>query len=113
METESVEVDERFGKEYAGKYVFREITRIKRLRIIKKYTKYHPQTGAVIDSDVGAIDAEITWASLKEQPENKPITLEKLLTEDAETGVPIRLTALFTKTVNRLNGLSPEEIKNS
>lgn len=112
MQTETVEVDKRFGEEFAGKYVFQEITRIKRLRIIKKYTKYHPQTGAVVDSDIGAIDAETLWASLKEQPESNPITLERLLSE-GEDGIPIRLTALFAKTVNSLNGLSPEEVKNS
>jgi hypothetical protein len=112
METETVEVDKRFGEEYTGKYVFREITRIKRLRIIKKYTKYNPQTGAVLDSDIAAIDAETIWASLKEQPENKPITLERLLNEE-EDGLPNKLTSLFAKTVNNLNGLMPEEIKNS
>jgi hypothetical protein len=112
LQTETVEVDERFGKEFAGTYVFQEITRIKRLRIIKKYTKYHPQTGAVLDSDIAAIDAETIWASLKEQPPNKPITLERLLSE-GEDGVPIRLTALFARIVNSLNGLSVEEAKNS
>jgi hypothetical protein len=112
METETVEVDKCFGEEFAGKYVFTEITRIKRLRIIKKYTKYHPQTGAVLDSDIAAIDAETIWASLKEQPPNKPITLERLLSE-GEDGIPIRLTALFSKVVMNLNGLSVEEVKNS
>jgi hypothetical protein len=112
MQTETVHVDKRFGEEFAGTYVFQEITRIKRLRIIKKYTKYHPQTGAVIDSDIATIDAETMWASLKEQPENKPITLERLLSE-GEDGIPIRLTALFSKVVMNLNGLSVEEVKNS
>jgi hypothetical protein len=112
MQTETVQVDERFGEEFAGTYVFTEITRMKRLRTIRNYTKYHPQTGAVLDSDIAAIDAETIWASLKEQPENKPITLERLLSE-GEDGVPIRLTALFAKTVNNLNGLSIDEVKNS
>jgi hypothetical protein len=112
MQTETVTVDKSFGEEYAGRYVFREITRIKRLRIIKKYTKYSPQTGAVVDSDIAAIDAETIRASLKEQPENKPITLERLLSEN-EGGLPNKLASLFAKTVNSLNGLSPEETKNS
>jgi len=111
METETVEVDKRYGEEYAGQYVFTEITRIKRLRIIKKYTKYST-SGTVIDSDIAAIDAETIWASLKAQPENEPITLEKLLSE-GEGGLPNRLTSLFAKAVNNLNGLAPEEIKNS
>jgi len=34
MQKETVEIDERFGKEYAGRYVFEEITWAKRSRII-------------------------------------------------------------------------------
>jgi hypothetical protein len=66
----------------------------------------------VLDSDIAAIDAETIWASLKEQPDTKPITLEKLLSE-GEDGLPNKLTSLFAKTVNNLNGLTPEEVKNS
>lgn len=111
MRTETIEVDERFGKEYAGKYVFQEITWAKRNRILQKYTRYNPQTGLVITTDYVAIQAETVYASLKQQPENKPITLEKLLGE--EEGVPIGLGELFSKTANKLNALSPEETKNS
>jgi hypothetical protein len=110
VRTETVEVDERFGKEYAGTYVFREITGLKRDRIITRYTKYSP-TGAVLSSDIGAIRVETLWASLKEQPSNKPLTLEKLLNEDAD--VPQGLTNLFHKTVSSLNEVSLEEKKNS
>jgi hypothetical protein len=112
MRKETVEVDERFGKEYAGKYVFQEITWAKRNRVLQKYTKYNPQTGTVISTDYVAIQAETVWASLKEQPENKPLTLEKLLSE-GEDGVPIALGELFSKTANKLNMVSVEETKNS
>ncbi|MCL6579957.1 MAG: hypothetical protein K6T73_11385, partial [Candidatus Bathyarchaeota archaeon] len=78
MRKETVEVDERFGREYSGKYVFQEITWAKRSRIIQKYTRYSQQTGQVITSDYVAIQAETIMASLKEQPPNNPITLEKL-----------------------------------
>ena len=107
MRKETVEIDERFGKEYAGKYVFQEITWAKRSRIIQKYTKYHPITGQVIASDYIAIQAETIMASLKEQPQHKPITLEKLLSE--EDGIPIGLGELFSQIVNRLNNVSLEE----
>ena len=107
MRKETVEIDERFGKEYAGKYVFSEITWAKRSRIIQKYTKYHPITGQVISSDYIAIQAETIMASLKEQPLHKPITLEKLLNE--EDGIPIGLGELFSQIVNRLNNVSLEE----
>ncbi len=107
MRSEVLEVDKRFGKEYAGRYVFAEISWAKRSRIIQKYTKYSPVTGQVVNSDYIAIQAETIMASLKEQPSNKPITLDKLLSE--EDGVPIGLGELFSQTVNRLNALSVEE----
>ena len=111
MKTETVRLDDRFGEEYAGKYVFQEISWAKRSRIIQKHTKYHPVSGLVVSSDYVAIQAETIWASLKEQPENKPITLEKLLSE--ENGVPIGLGELFSQVVNRLCGVTVEETKNS
>jgi hypothetical protein len=111
MRKETVEVDGRFGKEYAGKYVFQEISWAKRSRIIQKHTKYHSMTGRVISSDYVAIQAETIYASLKEQPESKLITLEKLLNE--EDGVPIGLGELFSKVVNSLCSVTVEEGKNS
>jgi hypothetical protein len=107
MRKETIELDERFGKEYAGRYIFSEITWAKRSRIIQKYTRYSQQTGQVIASDYVAIQAETIMASLKEQPPNKPITLEKLLSE--EDGIPIELGELFSQIVNRLNNVGFEE----
>jgi hypothetical protein len=109
MHTETIEVDERFGKEYAGKYVFQEITWAKRNRILQKYTRYNPQTGGVLNVDYVAIQAETIIASLREQPEHKPVTLEKLLAE--ENGVPIGLGELFSQIANRLNTVTPEETR--
>jgi hypothetical protein len=109
MQTEKVEVDERFGKEYAGCYVFSEINWAKRNRIIQKYTKYNQLTGQVQSSDYVAIQAETIMASLKEQPESKPITLEKLLSE--ENGIPIGLGERFSQIVNKLNAVNVEETR--
>jgi len=111
MRKETVELDNRYGEEYAGRYVFKEITWMKRSRIITKYTKYHPVTGQIVSSDLPTIQAETIWASLNEQPANKPITLERLL--DEENGIPIELGELFSMVVNRLCSLSAEEAKNS
>ena len=111
MRREIIQIDDRFGEEYAGKYVFQEISWAKRSRIIQKHTKYHPITGNVRSSDYVAIQAETIWASLKEQPENKPITLEKLLSED--DGIPIALGESFSKVVNKLCGVTVEELKKS
>jgi len=109
MRTENIEVDERFGKEYAGKYVFQEISWAKRNRILQKYTRYNPQTGSILTTDYVAIQAETIIASLKEQPPSKPITVEKLLSEDSEKGVPIELGELFSRITNKLCTVSKQE----
>ena len=87
--------------------MFQEISWAKRSRIIQKYTKYHPITGQVVKSDFVAIQAETVWASLKQQPKKKPITLEKMLSE--EDGIPIGLGELLSQIVNRLNNVSLDE----
>jgi len=107
MRKETVEIDGRFGDEYAGRYVFQEITWAKRSRVIQKYTKYHHITGQVISSDFVAIQAETIWASLRTQPDSKPISLQKLLGE--EDGIPIEVGELFSKIANKLCGISPDE----
>jgi hypothetical protein len=66
-------------------------------------------TGQIQNSDYVAIQAETIMASLREQPENKPITLEKLLNE--ENGVPIGLGELFSQIANRLNTLTTDETR--
>jgi hypothetical protein len=109
MRKETVKIDNRFGEEYAGRYVFQEITWAKRNRIIQKHTKYHPISGQVVSSDYVAIQAETIWASLKEQPASKPISLEKLLSE--EDGIPIGLGELFSQVVNRLCSVTVEETR--
>lgn len=107
MRRVTVNLGNEYGEEYAGKYVFQELTWAKRSRIIQKHTRYHPVSGQVLSSDFIAIQAETIWAALKEQPPHAPITLEKLLGE--ENGVPIALGELFSKIVNDLCALTMEE----
>ncbi len=107
MRSETVELDARFGKEYAGRYVFQEITWAKRSRIIQKHTRYHAVTGQVLGSDFVAIQAETVWASLREQPSHRPVTLDKLLGE--EDGIPAELGELLCKAANRLCGIARDE----
>ena len=109
MRTEKLELDERFGEEYRGKYVFGEITWAKRNRIIQKYTKYSKLSGEVDSSDFIGIQAETVMASLHGQPDSHPVTLEKLLSE--EDGVPIEFGELLSKVCNTLNGLSHEDVR--
>ena len=107
MRSKALILDERFGREYAGHYVFGAITWAKRSRIIQKHTKYSKATGQVECSDLVAIQAETVIASLKEQPENRPVTLEKLL--DESEGVPVDLGELLGNLANRLCNVSKEE----
>jgi hypothetical protein len=107
--TEKIEIDERFGEEYKGTYTFAEITWAKRNRIIQKHTRYSKLSGDVESSDFVAIQAETIVASMHGQPASKPVTLEKLLSEDA--GIPIELGEILSKVVNRLNGMSHEDLR--
>ena len=107
MRKQTINIGNEYGAEYAGKYVFQEITWAKRSRIIQKHTKYHPISGQVQTSDFIAIQAESIWAALKEQPQGNPLSLEKLLGE--ENGVPIPLGELFSQVVNGLCALTREE----
>ena len=107
MRKQTINIGNEYGAEYAGKYIFQEITWAKRSRIIQKHTKYHPISGQVQSSDFIAIQAESIWASLKEQPQSSPVTLERLLGE--ENGVPIPLGELFSQVVNSLCALTREE----
>ena len=111
MKKETLELDNRFGAEFAGKYVFQEITWAKRNRILQKYTKYNLSTGAVVSSDYVAIQAETIFASIAEQPASKPITLDRLLSE-TETGLPNALGEVLTKAANRVCIVSVDESKN-
>ena len=67
MRRETINLGNEYGEEYAGKYVFQELTWAKRSRIIQKHTRYHPVSGQVVSSDFIAIQAETIWAALKEQ----------------------------------------------
>jgi hypothetical protein len=107
MHKQTLTIGNEYGAEYAGNYVFSEITWAKRSRIIQNHTKYNPVTGQVQASDFIAIQAETIWAALKEQPPNQPITLDKLLSE--ENGVPIALGELFSQISNGLCALTREE----
>jgi hypothetical protein len=109
LNSEVLDLDSRFGVEFKGKYVLKEITWAKRNRIIQKHTKYNSITGEVVSSDFLAIQAETIIASMHGQPETQPITLQKLLGD--EEGIPIELGELLSKIVNKLNGLSHEDLR--
>ncbi|MDD5263864.1 MAG: hypothetical protein PHU43_03410 [Candidatus Bipolaricaulis sp.] len=107
MKQEIFDLDERFGEEFKGHYVLKETTWAKRNRIIQKHTKYHPMTGNIISSDYIAIQAETIMACIHGQPDSKPITLEKLLSD--ENGVPVPIGEMLSKIANKLCGINQEE----
>ncbi len=109
MKQETIEIDSRFGEEYQGRYVFKEITWAKRNRIIQQHTKYNKLSGDVESSDFIAIQAETIVVSMHAQPQSHPITIEKILSE--EDGIPVELGELFSKVVNKLNGISREDLR--
>jgi hypothetical protein len=111
MNSEVLELDNRFGAEFAGKYIFKEITWAKRNRIIQKHTKYNNVTGEIVSSDFIAIQAETIMAALHGQPDNHQITLEKLLSEDSEKGLPFELGELLAQHANRVCSLTKEETR--
>jgi hypothetical protein len=111
MKSEVLELDGRFGDEYQGKYLFKEITWAKRNRIIQKHTKYNNLTGDVVSSDFVAIQAETIMAALHGQPESRPVTLEQLLTDDSDQGVPYDFGELIAQVANRVCGLDKAETR--
>jgi len=111
MKQETLNLDGRFGAEFAGKYFFKEPTWATRNRIIQKYTKYNNISGEVISSDFIAIQAETIMACLYKQPEGNPVTLVKLLSEDPEKGLPFGLGELLAKYANQVCALTQAETR--
>lgn len=110
MKTETLKVAELdYGPEFKGTYEFQEISWAKRSRILQKHTKYHPRSGRVISSDNVAIQADVIMASLSKQPESKPVTLERLLSDDVKKGLPIELGEALSKAANKVCSASKEE----
>ncbi len=109
MRKVSVEVDEKYGPEYKGKYVLRELSWAKKSRLAENYMKIDPHTGEVLKTDYVAIQAETLYAAIVAQPEPRPITIAKLL--DEENGVPDGLFKFFLKASNSINGVDPEEAR--
>jgi hypothetical protein len=109
LKTETLEIDQSFGQEYQGKYLFKEISWAKRNHIIQNHTTYNKLSGEVENSNLLAIQAETIIASLQSQPPNKPVTLQKLL--DENEGVPIELGELLSKVTNKLNSVGTSDLR--
>ncbi len=108
MNEKKVHIDKRYGAEFEGDYLFKEMFWGKKSHIMQKYTKYNQTTGVVESTDLVSIQAASIIACLHSQPQSKPLTFEKLLSED--DGIPQRLGEFFAQTVNELNGISREDL---
>lgn len=107
MQTKKIVLGPEYGSEYAGEYVFRELTWAKHNRIIQKNTVYNKYTGKVESQDLLAIQGETIMAALQKQPATNPLTLEKILGED--DGIPYQLGEYISSIVNSLSSVSREE----
>jgi len=106
MEEIVLEVDDSFGKQYMGKYVFKPITWSKYSLISRKYTIVNK---SVIYTDDVKINAELILATLASQPETNPITFEALTSEDPKKGVPPALGNKLLQCALKISGFSIEE----
>jgi len=106
MEEIVLEVDDSFGKEYMGKYVFKPLTWGKYAKIMQKHTVANQ--GVVYTDDI-KINAELILATLASQPETKPVTFESLTSEDPDKGVPPMLGAKLLECACKVAGLNRTE----
>jgi len=105
-----IELDDRFGKQYKGKYVFSGISWGISNRIGAECTKINPVTRQSI-VNLKELQARLLIATLIEKP--KIITLEHLL-DETSNGLPLALGELLMMFADSVNGYSAkdrEEIK--
>ena len=107
-----IKLNDRFGKEFSGSYVFESISWGKSNQITSDCTSISP-VGQKSSVDMKRLQALMLYASLKEKP--KAITLERLLSEDSDEGLPPALGELLMACADHVNGFSAkdrEEVKN-
>jgi len=113
MEREKrIEIDDRFGKEFKGVYVFRTISWAESNRISGECTKIIPQTKRSL-IDLKRMQALMVDSTLKERPE--ALTLQVLLGEDPKVLMPPVLGEILISATDLVNGYSEkdrEELKN-
>ena len=102
MKTQTIELDNRFGEEYRGTYELRQVTQGEYEQILVSYMN---TLGKVSKQDILKVNREMLWLALKKQPENKPITREKVVLGQVPYGLSIRLQDGY----DQVNGLSLEE----
>jgi len=105
-----IKIDNRFGKEYSGEYIFRSITWGRSNEVTSECTSMNPITKQT-KVDLRRLQALMLDATMVERP--KEITIEKLLS--LEDGIPMALGELLMAAADYVNGFSQkerEELKN-
>jgi hypothetical protein len=102
METATVKIDKRFGKEFEGSYVFRQVTQGEYERVL---VGYMDALGKIAKQDILKVNREMLWIALVIQPANKPLTKDRVVQGQLPYGLGIKLQGAYDK----VNGLEAEE----
>jgi hypothetical protein len=102
MPKQTAIVDKRFGDEFEGTYEFRQVTQGEYERVL---IGYMDALGKVAKQDVLKVNREMLWTGLTKQPENKPLSKDRVVQGQLPYGLSLRLQEAY----DRVNGLSIEE----
>jgi hypothetical protein len=102
METATIEIDKRFGEEFEGSYKFRQVTQGEYERVL---VSYMDALGKIAKQDVLKVNREMLWIALVKQPENKPLSKDRVVQGQLPYGLSIKLQGAYDK----VNGIEAEE----
>ncbi len=102
METQTVEIDGRFGSQYKGFYEFRQITQGEYEKILLSYMD---ASGKVAKQDILKVNREAMWTSLKAQPDSKPLNRDLIVQGRLPYGLSLKLQEAYDK----INGIEMDE----
>jgi hypothetical protein len=102
METATIEIDKRFGEEFDGIYEFRQVTQGEYERVL---VSFMDALGKIAKQDILKVNREILWIALVKQPENKPLSKDRVVQGQLPYGLSIKLQGAYDK----VNGIEAEE----
>jgi hypothetical protein len=102
METAAIKIDKRFGEEFEGSYTFRQVTQGEYERVL---VSFMDALGKIAKQDILKVNREMLWIALVKQPENEPLTKDRVVQGQLPYGLSIKLQAAY----DRVNGIEAEE----
>jgi hypothetical protein len=102
METSTIEIDKRFGEEFEGAYEFRQVTQGEYERVL---VSYMDALSKIAKQNILKVNREMLWIALVKQPENKPLTKDRVVQGQLPYGLSIKLQGAY----DRVNGIETEE----